>query len=207
MSHEINNIKSHIRDINLDIITNGTNLSIDISRRYNRKIRFFYPSRKLIKFITEIGGVLTGSRAIRCYNFKNKPLLERKVEDWDFIVTLDQAFKICDSMKINQIPSIGSVISVKNQRMWRHPDYSDSYRIGPVDVQIIIKDELPDYLDIKGVRVSTFVYSVSQKLELLEKMKDLLSIESFRLYDKHISDLNEIIVKFNSSKLKNKKEI
>ena len=42
-------------------------VKIDISKRYNNKFRLFYPSRNLIKYTTNIGGVLVGSRAIRCY--------------------------------------------------------------------------------------------------------------------------------------------
>ena len=195
---EFSDIKSYLRDINLEILTNYPDVKIDISKRYNNRFRIFYPSRQLIKNITKNGGVLVGSRAIRCYNIKGKPILERRVKDWDFIVTLEQAFKICDEMNINQIPSIDSTISIKNQRRWVHSAYSDSYRIGPVDVQIIVKDELPDYEEIDGVRIGTFGYSISQKIALTNELK--LSNEKEE-YNKHISDLKEIIIKFNSINL------
>ncbi len=191
---ELNEIKRYLRDINLDILTNHQDVKVDISKRYNTRFRLFYPSRKLINSVIEIGGVLVGSRALRCYTISGKPILERWVKDWDFVVTLDQAFRICDKMKINQIPSVGSIISVKNQRRWVHPSYSDSYRVGPVDVQIIVKDELPDYTEEDGIKIGTFGYSVSQKISLTD---ELTGDE----YDKHISDLKEIIIKFNSIKL------
>jgi len=191
---ELNEIKRYLRDINLDILTNHQDVKVDISKRYNTRFRLFYPSRKLINSVIEIGGVLVGSRALRCYTISGKPILERRVKDWDFVVTLDQAFRICDKMKINQIPSVGSIISVKNQRRWVHPSYSDSYRVGPVDVQIIVKDELPDYTEEDGIKIGTFGYSVSQKISLTD---ELTGDE----YDKHISDLKEIIIKFNSIKL------
>lgn len=191
---ELNEIKRYLRDINLDILTNHQDVKVDISKRYNTRFRLFYPSRKLINSVIEIGGVLVGSRALRCYTISGNPILERRVKDWDFVVTLDQAFRICDKMKINQIPSVGSIISVKNQRRWVHPSYSDSYRVGPVDVQIIVKDELPDYTEEDGIKIGTFGYSVSQKISLTD---ELTGDE----YDKHISDLKEIIIKFNSIKL------
>ena len=163
----LNELKAYLRDINLEILMENPDVKIDISKRYYNKFRLFYPSRKLIKYTTNIGGVLVGSRAIRCFTINDKPILERRVNDWDFIVTLDMAFKICDDIGIEEIPKIGGVISIKNQRRWSHPAYSDSYRVGPVDVQLIVTEELPDYTEIDGVRISNFGYSVSQKIGLV----------------------------------------
>jgi hypothetical protein len=207
----LNEIKAYIRDINLDILMNSPDVKIDISKRYNNKFRLFYPSRKLIKYTTDIGGVLVGSRAIRCFTIDGKPILDRKVDDWDFIVTLDMAFKICDDMEIREIPQIDGVISIKNQRRWAHPDYQDTYRVGPVDVQLIVKEELPDYTEIDGVRIANFGYSISQKIGMTTDLHNKLggkppnprvkeSIDE--QYHKHISDLKEMIIKFNSLKWK-----
>ena len=208
MSH-LNEIKAYMRDINLDILMNCPDVKIDISKRYYNKFRLFYPSRKLIKYVTEIGGVLTGSRAIRCYTIGGKPILERRVNDWDFIVTLDMAFKICADMGIDEIPQVDNVISIKNQRMWRHPDYSEAYRVGPVDVQLIVKEELPEYNEMQGVRISNFGYSVSQKIGLTSDLQNRVQNKSNRVpdeisenYSKHLADLREMIIKFNSLKWK-----
>jgi hypothetical protein len=207
----LSEIKSYMRDINLEILTNYPDVKIDISKRYYNRFRLFYPSRKLIKYVTNIGGVLTGSRAIRCYTISGKPILERKVSDWDFIVTLDMAFKICDDMGIDEIPQIGGVISIKNQRRYVHSAYSNSYRIGPVDVQLIVKEELPDYTEIDGIRIANFGYSVSQKIGMLSDLQrdinnnvrpSIFINNSQKEYDKHIKDLKEMIIKFNSLKWK-----
>lgn len=205
----LSEIKSYLRDINLDILVSSPEVKIDISKRYYNKFRFFYPSRKLIKYVTKIGGVLTGSRALRCYVINNRPILERKVSDWDFVVTLDMAFQICADMGIEEIPKINQVISVKNQRMWRHPDYSESYRVGPVDVQLIVKEELPDYTEIKGVKISKFGNSISHKICLLSDLQfsinqspTIFTTEYHKQYDKHFADLREIIIKYNSLKWK-----
>lgn len=212
----LNTIKAYIRDINLDILMNSPDVKIDISKRYNNKFRLFYPSRKLIKYTTDIGGVLVGSRAIRCFTIDGKPILDRKVDDWDFIVTLDMAFKICDDMEIREIPQIDGVISIKNQRRWAHPDYQDTYRVGPVDVQLIVKEELPDYTEIDGVRIANFGYSISQKIGMTTDLQSKLTghnrTQASSRYDsideqyhKHISDLKEMIIKFNSLKWKKTK--
>jgi hypothetical protein len=198
---ELNSIKAYMRDINLEILTNCPDVKIDISKRFYNKFRLFYPSKKLINYITNIGGVLTGSRAIRCYTIGGKPILERKVKDWDFIVTLDMAFKICADMGISEIPEIDGVISIKNQRRWVHPSYEDSYRVGPVDVQMIVREYLPDFTEINGVRISNFGYSVSQKISLTTELQNKISDKRSEIseqYEKHISDLKEMIIKFNS---------
>ncbi len=202
---ELNDIKAYLRDINLEILTTNQDIKIDVSKRYYNRFRLFYPSRKLIKYVTNIGGVLTGSRAIRCYTISGKPLLERKVNDWDFVVTLDMAFKICDNMGIDEIPQVGGVISIKNQRRWVHPSYEDSYRVGPVDVQLIIKEELPKYTEEDGVRISNFGYSISQKIGLTTDLHSKMGIRTRDIdeqYHKHISDMKEMIIKFNSLKSK-----
>jgi hypothetical protein len=205
----LNAIKAYMRDINLEILMNSPDVKIDVSKRYYNKFRLFYPSRKLIKYVTNIGGVLTGSRAIRCYTISGKPILERRVNDWDFIVTLDMAFKICADMGIEEIPQVDGVISIKNQRRWAHPSYQDAYRVGPVDVQLIVKEELPDYTEIDGVRIANFGYSISQKIGLTTDLHNKLGgktpnhrvSESIdEQYHKHISDMKEMIIKFNSLK-------
>ena len=209
----LNEIKAYMRDINLEILMNCQDVKIDLSKRYNNKFRIFYPSRKIIKYTTNIGGVLVGSRAIRCFTIDGKPILERRVDDWDFIVTLDMAFKICDDMGIEEIPQIDGVISIKNQRRWAHPSYQDAYRVGPVDVQLIVKEELPDYTEIDCVRIANFGYSVSQKIGLTTDLHSKLSgnnrTQASSRYDsvdeqyhKHISDMKEMIIKFNSLKWK-----
>jgi hypothetical protein len=204
----LNEIKAYMRDINLEILMNYPDVKIDVSKRYYNRFRLFYPSRKLINYVTNIGGVLTGSRAIRCYTISGKPILERKVSDWDFIVTLDMAFKICADMGIDQIPQVGNVISIKNQRRWVHPTYSDTYRVGPVDVQLIIKEELPDYTETDGVRIANFGYSVSQKIGLTSELEIKMGTRTRDIdeqYHKHISDMKEMIIKFNSLKWKKMK--
>ena len=206
----LNQIKAYMRDINLEILTNCPDVKIDISKRYYNRFRLFYPSRKLIKYVTNIGGVLTGSRAIRCFTISGKPILERRVNDWDFIVTLDMAFKICADMEIDEIPQVGGVISIKNQRRWAHPSYQDAYRVGPVDVQLIVKEELPDYTETDGVRIANFGYSVSQKIGIVNDLQNDISNQrplmfnnnSQEEYNKHIKDLKEMIIKFNSLKWK-----
>jgi len=194
--------ESYIRNIKLELLTNSDltehiETKIDISRRFNNKIRLFYPNKKLINAITEIGGVLTGSRAIKCHLLNGRPLLDRKCNDWDFVVTQDMAFDICSRMCINIIPNIGNTISVKKHRYNVHPAYSESYRVGIVDVHMIIRENLPSFIESKKIRISEFGYALSNKISLLEDLKKSSNIDE---YNKHLDDLTQIIINFNSIK-------
>ena len=195
-------VENYIRNIKLELLTNSDlteffETEIDISRRFNNKFRLFYPNKKLIKIITETGGVLTGSRAIKCHLLNGIPLLNRKCNDWDFIVTPDMAFDICSKMDINIIPEVGNTISIERQRYWRHPAYSDSYRVGIVDVHMIIREELPSFTESKKIRISSFEYALSNKISLLEDLKKSSNIIESK---KHLDDLTQIIINFNSIK-------
>jgi hypothetical protein len=195
----VTEIKTFVRDINLTLLSSSKKVDIDISKRYCDKIRLFMPNRKLIKYVTEIGGVLTGSRALRCFKIDGKQMFDRRSKDWDFIVTPEMAFNICNKFDISVIPGVDKVISIKGQRYWRHPDYSDSYRVGPVDVQLIIKDELPGYKEIKGVRIANFGYTIAQKSIMIDEMIEEKG-GSWRVGDelnKHIEDMTQLIIKFN----------
>jgi hypothetical protein len=201
-------IKSFVRDLNLNLITNSTKIEIDPSKRYCDKIRWFMPNRKLIASIIEAGGVLTGSRSLRCYKVNGEHILDRRTKDWDFIITQDIAFKICAHYDIDIIPGIDKVISIKNQRAWRHPDYSESYRVGPVDVQMIIKEELPEFQEVNGVRFSSLTYILNEKVKLIDELYSI-SQNSSSVSDerkeigKHLDDMTRTIIKFNSIRNEN----
>lgn len=194
-------IKSFIRDLNLNLITNNIKIEIDPSKRYCDKIRWFMPNRKIISSIIDQGGVLTGSRALRCYKVNGEHILDRRTKDWDFVVTQDIAFRICNQYNIDIIPGIDKVISIKNQRTWRHPAYSESYRVGPVDVQMIIKEDLPEYKMVNGIRFSSLPYILNEKLNIINELHQSsplqTSIERNKI-ESHLDDLTRLIIKFNS---------
>jgi hypothetical protein len=196
-------MKSFVRDLNLNLITNSNKIEIDPSKRYCDKIRWFMPNRKLISSIIKAGGVLTGSRSLRCYKVNGEHILDRRTKDWDFVVTQDIAFKICAQYNIDTIPGIDKVISVKNQRAWRHPAYSDSYRVGPVDVQMIIKEELPEFQEVNGIRFSSLSYVLNEKVKMIDELYSLSQnsssiSEERKEIGKHLEDMTRLIIKFNS---------
>ena len=213
--NRLGELKGYIRDINLNMISNEYDIKLDVSKRYNTRLRFRMPSRKLIKYVTKIGGVLTGSRALRCYSINGKQMLDRKSSDWDFIITQDMAFKICDKFDISGVYSDGDVITIRNQRWHVHPAYSDSYRVGPVDVHLMVRSEMPEYNEKRGVRIAAFNYTMNEKVKMIDDILNkppVLSTSggnatygysgvtrnvSMEEANKHLDDLNRLIIKFN----------
>lgn len=182
-------IKGYIRDLNLSLLVGDHKVDVDVTKRKD-KYQFLKKNGKVIKYVTKFGGILCGSRSMRCYSIGGKQLLDRHSNDWDFIITKDMAFKICEHFGMKY--DLGKVISINKQRWTVHPSYSDSYRVGVVDVHLIVKDELPEYNEVDGVRISTLPYVLKQKTKML------FDVDDSDEYEKHKNDLLQVITKFNS---------
>jgi hypothetical protein len=182
-------IKGYIRDLNLSLLVGDHKVETDITKRKD-KYQFLKKNGKVIKHVTKSGGVLCGSRSMRCYSIGGKQLLDRHSNDWDFVITKDMAFKICEHFNMKY--DLSNVIAIKKHRWTVHPGYSTSYRIGVVDVHLIVADELPDYNEIDGVRISTLPYVLNQKTKML------FDVDDSKEYEKHQNDLLQVITKFNS---------
>lgn len=181
-----NEIKGWVRELNMSLVIGEYDIKVDKSKRKD-KIQWMKPNYKLIKYVTKVGGVLSGSRAIKCYSVNGKQILDRKTNDWDFIITKDMAFKICNHF--GMVYDLSNFISIEKQRWTYDFSYGGSgneTRVHPVDVHLIVKDELPDYTEIKGVRIANLSYCLNSKVEMIKDNK------------KHKEDLLQIITKYNS---------
>lgn len=91
--------KSHIRDLSIDILSNSSIITVDSKKRFD-KWHFLKKNNSIIQYTLAIGGVLTGSRALRCYKYKGKHIFDRSANDWDILITEDMMFKIADSLDL-----------------------------------------------------------------------------------------------------------
>ena len=184
-------LKSYIRDINLNMITGGYNVKYDTSKSRSR-FQFLKLNWKLIKYVTEIGGVLTGSRALKCCSINDTSMLDRRPDDFDFLITKKMAFQICDHFKFSYNLT-DTVISIQKQLWTSYPDYSDDIiRRGAVDVHLIIVDDLPEFIEQNGIRITPFTYVINEKLKMIED-------SSTNKYErqKHAEDLSVLTMRFN----------
>jgi hypothetical protein len=195
------NIKSYIRDIKMNLLmSNGYKITYDISKQSDG-LQFLRRNNKLIRYTKSLGGVLTGSRALRCYKINNIPILERQTKDWDFIITREMAFKICNKFKI-EYNLVDTVLSIRSSFITWDSVYSGTTRIMPQDVQLIIKDELPEYTQIGKTKLADLSYILNQKINIIEEYNkknnySRLSWESHNT-EKHEKDLIDVVIKFNS---------
>jgi hypothetical protein len=184
-------LKSYIRDINLNMITGGYHVEYDTSKSRS-KFQFLKLNWKLIKYVTNLGGVLTGSRALKCCSINDTPMLDRRPDDFDFLITKKMAFQICDHFKFSYNLT-DTVISIQKQLWTSYPDYSDDIiRRGAVDVHLIIVDELPEFIEQNGIRITPFTYVINEKLKMIE---DSSTNKYERL--KHAEDLSVLTMRFN----------
>ena len=176
--------REHIRDIKLNLLMSDNKITIDPNLRES-KFTFLRPGYSLVKQLIKMGAIVTGSRALRCYKVNERQLFDRSPRDWDFIVTEKMAMKICDE---HGVIYKDDVIQVRKQMiLFRDDLYGDS-RIIPTNIQLIIKDEIPEYREVKGIKFIELSNILDEKLKLVG------------VYDinKHDVDLRKIIARFNN---------
>lgn len=185
-------LKAYVRDINLNILTGGYDVQYDTSKSRS-KFQFLKPNWKLIKYVTNLGGVLTGSLALKCCSINHTPMLDRRPNDFDFLITKEMAFKICDHFKF-RYNLTDNVISIKKQRWTSYDDYDgdNDTRYGAVDIHLIIVDELPEFIEQNGIRITPFTYVINEKLKMIEGSSTKKDEKQ-----KHADDLSALTMRFN----------
>lgn len=200
--------KSLSRDIKIGISTGEYKVSVDTTNLFNDFFFIVNHKRKIIKFLFEIGAVLTGSRALDCYRINNKRIFNRKPKDWDFILTKKQFFKLCDKYKIYDFDIDRSSYFLNKS----FATFSDGYGVDsylfPCLIQIIIKDD-EGYEELKyfngrrnNMRFSKLENIINSKISLSDKPINLkesfISYKRLESSKKHINDINNLIVNINS---------
>ena len=184
-------LKAYVRDINLNMLTGGYDVQYDTSKSRS-KYQFLKLNWKLIKYVTNLGGVLTGSRALKCCTINSSSMLDRRPNDFDFLITKKMAFQICDHFKFNYNLT-DSVISIKKQRWTSYDHYGDNdTRYGAVDVHLIIVDELPEFIEQNGIKIKPFTYVINEKLKMIEDSSTKRDEKQ-----KHADDLSALTMRFN----------
>jgi hypothetical protein len=173
------------------MLTGGYDVQYDTSKSRS-KYQFLKLNWKLIKYVTNLGGVLTGSRALKCCSINGKEMMDRRPNDFDFLITKEMAFQICDHFKF-KYNLTDDVISIKKQLWTSYPDYSDDIiRHGSVDVHLIIVDELPEFIEQNGIRITPFTYVINEKLKMIEDNSTNRNEKQ-----KHADDLSALTMRFN----------
>lgn len=189
-----------VRDLNLEIISNDVQVEFDINRRYKWTQRF-KPNWKLIKYATENGAILTGSRALSCYTVDGKRILDRKLRDFDFIITRSMAIQFCNEFNF-KYDITKDFIEVRGHYWDSHSVYGTYTRYIPCDVHFIIVDDIdmPEYNEKNGVKIATISYIINNKLNMLRELKNNLANNRYNNnikadLEKHFNDINLTLIR------------
>lgn len=182
--------RKHIRDIKLDLLTNKIKLEVS-PPKIGGLFSFARPGNKVVKDLLDSGAVLTGSRAIKCYKVNNREVLDRRCDDWDFIVDEKTLFKICDkynvSKDISRDKSGDYYAPIRNELVRFTHSYGDDIRVLKTNITLICKDE-PGFIETKLGKIANLAYILDEKSKL--------SMSDSGGYDnKHDIDLKQIITR------------
>lgn len=181
---------SIIRDIKLGIASNIYNIEINTSELYPK---YFFRKEKMIKDFISRGCILTGSRALKCYNINGRQILNRNPRDWDFIVTKDQFLNICRDYKIYDFDISENKHYLNKSFLTFYGDYgSENSHLFPCLIELIIKDEEEQFILKDGIKFALLQDIIESKLDMINDKK-----LHYHIKDKYKKDINNIIVNIN----------
>lgn len=194
--------RKHIRDIKLDLVTNKINLKIS-PPKIGGLLSFARPGTKVVKELLKCGAVLTGSRALKCYELNDKPILGRKPDDWDFIVDEKTLFRICDKYKFSSgIQKDGDgdyYVTIDSCAVRITGSYGSDTRVLRTGITLICKDE-PVSVETKNGKIASLSCILEEKYKLsLSYINGSRPVPPGRdAENKHDHDLKQIITRFCS---------
>lgn len=158
--------------IKLKLGVNSENISVKPFDRPNWLLQFKKKNKRINYLLNN--GILTGSRVLAKSFVNNKQLLNRKIKDWDFILTKEQFIKFINKFELYNIKTHkiteGSSIKIENHDFTVNDGYGGTTRFFPNDINIIIREN-EKYLtnnNIKYTPINTILYHKNQ----LNRTKD-----------------------------------
>lgn len=175
-----------IRDLKIGISTGEYKAELDL-KELPSSWYFLIKKRRIINYLFDNGAVLTGSRALKCYRINGKKLFNRRPSDWDFLITREQFIKLCEEYKIYDF-------NLEENKYYLDKSFAvfkDRWSVSiwfPCFIQLILVDELTNFIEKDNKRFSTLSNIIDNKIDLVENANDSLSSK------KHQKDLNNILV-------------
>lgn len=184
-------IKSTIRDIKMKSVLDqdfNKNFEIDIP-----KFNPLYKGNKYVKQLNSLGGILTGSRALSFYRINNHPIINRKPDDWDYILDKKSFLSFCSINNIGDYKHKEDGGMTTNFKTGIRTGYSydgdEKTYIFKHLIDIFTSDDITSYIEYRGWKIATLSEILESKLKLIER-----NIDS----EKHKYDCNLIIAKIST---------
>ena len=196
---KLNDVKTYLRDIKFKLILdNNNNITLGdlpFSHFNNFFVKLFYPKRaKYLNTLLKFDSILTGSGALSTYRYKGKPIFNRGINDFDFIISRDNFVSFCGVYNLDKVVYEKNFLSINvntgKYRGYDHYGYYRGYSFG-CDYDLIGTDEKINYTIQNGCKVENFLDIIHSKLELAETLEP-------KQRGKHINDLWNIITRISA---------
>lgn len=173
-----------VRDIKLKLI----NSDVTINTSELPGAFYFIFKRRLIKDLLKIG-ILTGSRALKCYRIDGKKIINRKCNDWDFILSEKELIEFFRDNKIFNFELGRAEYYITHSLMTFYGDYGSSdIEIIPCKINIFVKN-CDNFIKKDGIKFATLPEIIDSKVK---SSKDMTKTSDFRV--KHRNDINNIFL-------------
>jgi len=182
-----------IRDFKISCLKGDYNITIDTSLLPGKWFYFWNKKRKTILNLFNRGAVLSGSRALHMTQINGKRVFNRQPNDWDFLMTQDDFLKFCKDIQYYPNDLTKSQYHLDKSFATFYNGYGGESHWFKCNIQIIIKDELPSFIEVDGKKFATPESIIDSKVELINTTPLTSSERS-----KHQSDLNNIIINIYS---------
>ena len=194
----INELTSTLRDIKLSSIDDSNTFKLAPPKR---RFPFLYRGYKKLNELIDIGGIITGSRALKFYHINGIPLITRKCNDWDIMLDNDSFYKFCALHNLKKLyyeeKSIISVNLATGIYTGKRTYSDEDTYLFRNDFDIISKKDLPNFNQCGKYRIASLESIIDYKLRLIKDDFRRYSLSS-NYESKHLDDCLEIMVKLKA---------
>lgn len=174
---------SLVRDLKLGMATGDYDVKLNTSNLFPL---FPFGRKKFLKSILNNGAVLIGSRALLCYKINGHSIMNRKPNDWDFVMSESNFLDFCKDHKIYDFDLSKSSYQMNKSLATFIGSYSESHWF-PCPIQIVIREEEEPYNEKDGIKFSKLDSIIENKIKLSNDHK-------------HFVDINNIMVNLHAIK-------
>ena len=189
----ISESRIHLRDLKIRGILEDKN-KIKVVPPKRGIFSFLYRGWKTIDEVSKLGGIISGSTALSLYRIEGSPIINRKPNDWDILMSRDSLLKFCGLNNIDFRYDKDTISIQLKKGIYVGRDYCDESPnyIFKHDIDLIGTDELPDHIQVGRYKIATLDSILEDKIRRIEGALRLTQD------NKHVVDCKSIISKIHA---------
>jgi hypothetical protein len=189
----LSEVRTFMRDFKIKEVMEQTGNNIKIVEPKKSLFSFLWKGNKTKDQLNELGGILTGSRALSLYRFNGEPIISRKPQDWDYLLDKRSFMKFCGLNNLTNLKyehdriTLNLVTGIYTYNAG-YGTYDPRY-LFRYDFDIIAKEQMPIYFQVGSYKVSTLESIIEEKIKMIEREGRS---------GKHLTDLIQIMSKIEA---------